>query len=307
MLRQARDRAAIRPRWQRSRARAAGRDRGELVEERLDCVDEPGHRHILAATALRSATHGDRPGNLTNCRRGSSRRRIPRGAPVPAPDRSLRARLRDHAGWYLLLLQIKGAPDLTEQTTVTALADRLQLAQSSVTELVSRAQHAGLLERTPSPPMRGSSTFGSVRRARRSSRARSGVAGERPPGGYRPPGRLSPRNLFDSGSHPSYRWADIDGRRWPGRVPRPRRCCALSPRLTTFLGLLAAVLTAMLLTAGAAGAAIAPPWCGTPEPDAAGNLPDGTSPTHPNGASRTSPTTRSGARSTTSPLRAAAA
>ena len=56
------------------------------------------------------------------------------------------------------------------------------------------------------------------------------------------------------------------------------------PRLTTFLGLLAAVLTAMLLTAGAAGAAIAPPWCGTPEPDAAGNLPDGTSPTHPNGS-----------------------
>ena len=54
-------------------------------------------------------------------------------------------------GWYLLLLQIKGAPDLTEQTTVTALADRLQLAQSSVTELVSRAQQAGLLQRTPSP------------------------------------------------------------------------------------------------------------------------------------------------------------
>jgi DNA-binding MarR family transcriptional regulator len=53
-------------------------------------------------------------------------------------------------GWYLLLLQIKGAPDLTEQTTVTALADRLQLAQSSVTELVSRAQQAGLVERTPS-------------------------------------------------------------------------------------------------------------------------------------------------------------
>ena len=52
--------------------------------------------------------------------------------------------------WYLLLLQIKGAPDLTEETTVTALADRLQLAQSSVTELVSRAEHAGLLQRTPS-------------------------------------------------------------------------------------------------------------------------------------------------------------
>jgi len=52
--------------------------------------------------------------------------------------------------WYLLLLQIKGAPDLSEQTTVTALAERLQLAQSSVTELVSRAQQAGLVERTPS-------------------------------------------------------------------------------------------------------------------------------------------------------------
>jgi hypothetical protein len=34
----------------------------------------------------------------------------------------------------------------------------------------------------------------------------------------------------------------------------------------------------MLLTAGTAGAAIAPPWCGTPEPDAAGNLPDGSLP-----------------------------
>ena len=52
--------------------------------------------------------------------------------------------------WYLLLLQIKGAPDLSEQTTVTALADRLQLAQSSVTELVSRAEQADLLERKPS-------------------------------------------------------------------------------------------------------------------------------------------------------------
>lgn len=52
--------------------------------------------------------------------------------------------------WYLLLLQIKGTPDLTERTTVTALAERLQLAQSSVTELVARAEHAGLIEREPS-------------------------------------------------------------------------------------------------------------------------------------------------------------
>lgn len=52
--------------------------------------------------------------------------------------------------WYQLLLQIKGAPDLSEQTTVTALADRLQLAQSSVTELVARAEQAGLIQRTSS-------------------------------------------------------------------------------------------------------------------------------------------------------------
>jgi DNA-binding MarR family transcriptional regulator len=48
---------------------------------------------------------------------------------------------------YLLLLMIKGAPDLTEQSTVTELAERLQLAQSTVTELVSRAEESGLVER----------------------------------------------------------------------------------------------------------------------------------------------------------------
>ena len=51
---------------------------------------------------------------------------------------------------YLLLLMIKGAPDLSEQSTVTELADRLQLAQSTVTELVSRAEETGLVERTRS-------------------------------------------------------------------------------------------------------------------------------------------------------------
>ena len=48
---------------------------------------------------------------------------------------------------YLLLLMIKGAPDQSEQSTVTELADRLQLAQSTVTELVSRAEEIGLVER----------------------------------------------------------------------------------------------------------------------------------------------------------------
>jgi DNA-binding MarR family transcriptional regulator len=48
---------------------------------------------------------------------------------------------------YLLLLMIKGAADHSEQSTVTELADRLQLAQSTVTELVRRAEEIGLVER----------------------------------------------------------------------------------------------------------------------------------------------------------------
>jgi DNA-binding MarR family transcriptional regulator len=48
---------------------------------------------------------------------------------------------------YLLLLMIKGAANHSEQSTVTELADRLQLAQSTVTELVRRAEETGLVER----------------------------------------------------------------------------------------------------------------------------------------------------------------
>src|SRR5919205_1551014 len=51
---------------------------------------------------------------------------------------------------HLLLLMIKGAPDGSEQSTVTELADRLQLAQSTVTELVRRAEEVGLVERETS-------------------------------------------------------------------------------------------------------------------------------------------------------------
>src|ERR671938_1727049 len=51
---------------------------------------------------------------------------------------------------HLLLLMIKGARDGSEQSTVTELAERLQLAQSTVTELVRRAEEAGLVEREPS-------------------------------------------------------------------------------------------------------------------------------------------------------------
>jgi DNA-binding MarR family transcriptional regulator len=50
----------------------------------------------------------------------------------------------------LLLLMIKGAPGGGEQSTVTELSDRLQLAQSTVTELVRRAEEAGLIEREQS-------------------------------------------------------------------------------------------------------------------------------------------------------------
>jgi DNA-binding MarR family transcriptional regulator len=51
---------------------------------------------------------------------------------------------------YLLLLMIKGAPDGSERSTVTELAERLQLAQSTVTELVSRAEEVGLVTREQS-------------------------------------------------------------------------------------------------------------------------------------------------------------
>jgi DNA-binding MarR family transcriptional regulator len=51
---------------------------------------------------------------------------------------------------YLLLLMIKGAADGSEQSTVTELSERLQLAQSTVTELVRRAEEAGLIEREQS-------------------------------------------------------------------------------------------------------------------------------------------------------------
>jgi DNA-binding MarR family transcriptional regulator len=51
---------------------------------------------------------------------------------------------------YVLLLMIKGAPDGSEQSTVTELAERLQLMQSTVTELVARAESAGLVRRSQS-------------------------------------------------------------------------------------------------------------------------------------------------------------
>lgn len=49
---------------------------------------------------------------------------------------------------YMLLLAIQGAPDMTETRSIGQLADDLQLARSSVTELVDRTEAAGLVVRT---------------------------------------------------------------------------------------------------------------------------------------------------------------
>lgn len=50
-------------------------------------------------------------------------------------------------GQHLLLLQIAGCEN---DATISGLVERLALTQSAVTELVQRAELAGLVERTPS-------------------------------------------------------------------------------------------------------------------------------------------------------------
>jgi len=52
--------------------------------------------------------------------------------------------------WYLLLLLVKGSEGGAEQATVGELSRRMHLAQSTVTELVNRAERAGLVRRTTS-------------------------------------------------------------------------------------------------------------------------------------------------------------
>ncbi|HEY7398773.1 MAG TPA: MarR family transcriptional regulator [Gaiellaceae bacterium] len=52
---------------------------------------------------------------------------------------------------HLLLLMIRGSADGSGSSTVTELAGRLRLAQSTVTELVRRAEAVGLIERETSP------------------------------------------------------------------------------------------------------------------------------------------------------------
>ena len=52
---------------------------------------------------------------------------------------------------YLLLLMIKASEDAPEPATISQLVDRLALTQSTVTELVQRAEEAGLVTRRASP------------------------------------------------------------------------------------------------------------------------------------------------------------
>jgi hypothetical protein len=60
---------------------------------------------------------------------------------------------------------------------------------------------------------------------------------------------------------------------------------SLRPRLVPCVVLV--LLLQLVVLVGSvtpAGAEVAPPWCGTPTPDAAGDLPDGTEPTDPVGS-----------------------
>jgi DNA-binding MarR family transcriptional regulator len=52
---------------------------------------------------------------------------------------------------YLLLLMIKANEETPDPATISQLVERLALTQSTVTELVQRAEEAGLVTRRPSP------------------------------------------------------------------------------------------------------------------------------------------------------------
>jgi DNA-binding MarR family transcriptional regulator len=52
---------------------------------------------------------------------------------------------------YLLLLMIKASEGTQEPATIGRLVESLALTQSTVTELVQRAEEAGLVTRRPSP------------------------------------------------------------------------------------------------------------------------------------------------------------
>lgn len=51
---------------------------------------------------------------------------------------------------YLLLVAIQGAPDGSGRASVTELADRLEMPQTTVSDLATRAEAAGLITREQS-------------------------------------------------------------------------------------------------------------------------------------------------------------
>ncbi|HEX6761590.1 MAG TPA: MarR family transcriptional regulator [Gaiellaceae bacterium] len=66
--------------------------------------------------------------------------------------RTVERMARDHGltpQRYFLMLMIYAAPG--RQSTVSELGERLQLAQSTATELVARAERVGLIDRSDSP------------------------------------------------------------------------------------------------------------------------------------------------------------
>jgi DNA-binding MarR family transcriptional regulator len=61
--------------------------------------------------------------------------------------------------WYTVLLLVKGAADGSERSTVGRLARELHRPQTTMTDLVQRAERAGLLERQADPDDRRSTTL----------------------------------------------------------------------------------------------------------------------------------------------------
>jgi DNA-binding MarR family transcriptional regulator len=57
---------------------------------------------------------------------------------------------------YVLLLMIKGAPGGGQSATVSGISKRLRMPHNTISELVSRAVRAGLVEREPAPEDRRS-------------------------------------------------------------------------------------------------------------------------------------------------------
>ena len=255
-------------------------DRGELVEERLDCVDEPGHRHILAATA--STIGGPwRPTRQPHRPPKSARRRVSRRAPtLPAPDGARSARLRDHA-------RVVPAPPADQARAGPHGANDGDRARRSPRSSPKAASRSSAGPRMPAsstdaaPPTRGSSTCGSARRGEdlrpRLPEPRFRAGGS-PARNRRPRGLTPHKPGLTRGPIRPIDAAISMGVGGQGGCRALRRCCALSPRLTTFLGLLAAALTALLLTAGTASAAIAPPCAARPVPDVAGTFSDRSQP-----------------------------